>query len=90
MVGDSTDRALAVTAYLEAHHREGMPLDVNDPPDYGAPVVLPQILTPSAGRKALRDEAGEVRLLVDSTEKSVGSTGYEYSKLRLRSPSMAT
>jgi thiol:disulfide interchange protein len=56
MAGDWTDRDPAITAYLEAHHRDGVPLYVYYPPGDAVPIVLPQILTPSVVRRALRDE----------------------------------
>ena len=40
----------------EGHHRDGVPLDVYYPPGHAVPIVLPQILTPSVVRRALRDE----------------------------------
>jgi thiol:disulfide interchange protein len=58
MTGDWTHSDPAITAYLEAHHRDGVPLYVYYPPDGAAAVVLPQILTPSIVRRALSDEAG--------------------------------
>jgi thiol:disulfide interchange protein DsbD len=56
MTGDWTDRDPAITAYLEAHHRDGVPLYIYYPPGHAIPIVLPQILTPSVVRRALRDE----------------------------------
>jgi thiol:disulfide interchange protein len=56
MAGDWTDRDPAITAYLEAHHRDGVPLYVYYPPGHAVPIVLPQILTPSVVRRALGDE----------------------------------
>jgi hypothetical protein len=58
MTGDWTDRDAAITAYLEAHHRDGVPLYVYYPPGHAAPIVLPQILTPSVVRRVLRDDVG--------------------------------
>jgi thiol:disulfide interchange protein DsbD len=58
MTGDWTNRDPAITAYLEAQHRDGVPLYVYYAPDHAAPVVLPQILTPSLVQRALRDDAG--------------------------------
>lgn len=58
MIGDWTNRDPAITQYLEAHHRDGVPLDVYYPPDHGPPVVLPQILTPSLVERALRGDVG--------------------------------
>lgn len=58
MAGDWTNRDPAITAYLEAHHRGGVPLYVYYPPGGAASVMLPQILTPSIIRKALSYEAG--------------------------------
>jgi thiol:disulfide interchange protein DsbD len=45
LVGDWTNRNSAITAYLQANQRDGVPLYVYYP-GHGAPVVLPQILTP--------------------------------------------
>jgi thiol:disulfide interchange protein len=56
MTGDWTDRDPAITAYLEAHHRDGVPLYVYYPPGHAVPIVLPQILTPSVVRRVLRDD----------------------------------
>jgi thiol:disulfide interchange protein DsbD len=58
MMGDWTTRDSAITEYLEAHHRDGVPLYVYYPPDHGAPVALPQLLTPSMVESALRDNVG--------------------------------
>jgi thiol:disulfide interchange protein DsbD len=58
MRGDWTNRDPAITAYLEARHRDGVPLYVYYPPDHASPVVLPQILTPSLVQRALRDDTG--------------------------------
>ncbi|MCF3948465.1 protein-disulfide reductase DsbD family protein [Acidiphilium iwatense] len=54
MVGDWTRRAPAITRYLAAHGRDGVPLYVFYPPDRGKPVILPQILTPSIVRRAIK------------------------------------
>jgi thiol:disulfide interchange protein/DsbC/DsbD-like thiol-disulfide interchange protein len=56
MTGDWTDRDPAITAYLETHHRDGVPLYVYYPPSHTVPIVLPQILTPSIIRRVLRDD----------------------------------
>jgi thiol:disulfide interchange protein len=45
LVGDWTSRDPAITAYLQKNQRDGVPLYVFYPA-HGAPVVLPQILTP--------------------------------------------
>jgi DsbC/DsbD-like thiol-disulfide interchange protein/cytochrome c biogenesis protein CcdA len=45
LVGDWTSRDPAITAYLQQNQRDGVPLYVFYPA-HGAPVVLPQILTP--------------------------------------------
>jgi thiol:disulfide interchange protein DsbD len=58
MRGDWTNRDPAITAYLEARHRDGVPLYVYYPPDHANPIVLPQILTPSLVQRALRDDTG--------------------------------
>ncbi|MDD2877749.1 MAG: thioredoxin family protein [Acidiphilium sp.] len=47
MMGDWTRRNPAITAYLAAHGRDGVPIYVFYPPDHAMPVVLPQILTPA-------------------------------------------
>ena len=58
MVGDWTNRDPAITAYLEAEHRDGVPLYVYYPPGHAAPVILPQLLTPSLVQRVLRDDVG--------------------------------
>ena len=58
MTGDWTSHDPAITEYLEAQHRDGVPLYVYYPPDHGIPVVLPQILTPSLLQRTLDDDAG--------------------------------
>lgn len=58
MVGDWTNRDPAITAYLEAEHRDGVPLYVYYPPGHTAPVILPQLLTPSLVQRVLRDDVG--------------------------------
>jgi thiol:disulfide interchange protein/DsbC/DsbD-like thiol-disulfide interchange protein len=58
MTGDWTNRDPAITEYLEAQHRDGVPLYVYYPPHQGTPVVLPQILTPSLVQRTLDDDAG--------------------------------
>ncbi len=45
MVGDWTKRDSAISAYLAAHGRDGVPLYVYYPPAHGRPVMLGQILT---------------------------------------------
>jgi thiol:disulfide interchange protein len=47
MVGDWTRRDPAISAYLAAQGRDGVPIYVYYPPDHGTMMVLPQILTPS-------------------------------------------
>jgi thiol:disulfide interchange protein len=56
MMGDWTDRDPVITAYLEAYHRDGVPLYVYYPSGHEVPIVLPQILTPSVVRRVLRDD----------------------------------
>jgi thiol:disulfide interchange protein DsbD len=46
LVGDWTNRDPAITAYLAAHGRDGVPLYVYYPAGHGAGQILPQILTP--------------------------------------------
>ena len=58
MVGDWTNRDPAITAYLEAEHRDGVPFYVYYPPGHAAPVTLPQLLTPSLVQWVLRDDVG--------------------------------
>jgi thiol:disulfide interchange protein len=58
MRGDWTNRDPAITRYLDTQHRDGVPLYVYYPPDHSAPVVLPQILTPSLVERALRGNVG--------------------------------
>jgi thiol:disulfide interchange protein DsbD len=53
LVGDWTNRDAAITAYLQAWHRDGVPLYVFYPAG-GAGVVLPQVLTPGMVINALR------------------------------------
>ena len=53
MVGDWTSRNTAITHYLAAHGRDGVPLYVYYPPDHQKPVKLPQILTPGLVKRAL-------------------------------------
>lgn len=53
MVGDWTRRDPAITRYLAAHGRDGVPLYVVYPADHGRPEILPQILTPSIVRHAI-------------------------------------
>lgn len=45
MKGDWTNRIAAISAFLKAHNREGVPLYVYYPPK-GQETILPQILTP--------------------------------------------
>lgn len=45
--GDWTNRDADISAYLESFGRSGVPLYVLYPRDGGAPVILPQLLTPS-------------------------------------------
>jgi thiol:disulfide interchange protein DsbD len=45
LVGDWTNRNPAITAYLQENQRDGVPLYVYYPAA-GAPVILPQVLTP--------------------------------------------
>jgi thiol:disulfide interchange protein DsbD len=47
MIGDWTRRNPAITRFLAAHGRDGVPIYVYYPPDHAKSVVLPQILTPS-------------------------------------------
>jgi thiol:disulfide interchange protein DsbD len=58
MSGDWTNRDPAITAYLEAEHRDGVPLYVYYPPGHAAPVILPQLLTRSLVQRVLRDDVG--------------------------------
>ncbi|HET9147566.1 MAG TPA: thioredoxin family protein [Acetobacteraceae bacterium] len=53
MLGDWTRRNAAITRYLAAHGREGVPLYVYYPPAHAAPEILPQILTPRIVLRAL-------------------------------------
>jgi thiol:disulfide interchange protein DsbD len=46
LVGDWTRGDPDITAYLKDNRRDGVPLYVFYPPGGGAPVTLPQILTP--------------------------------------------
>jgi thiol:disulfide interchange protein DsbD len=56
--GDWTRRDPAITGYLRALGRDGVPLYVLYPPNGGAPVVLPQILT----EQRVLDELGRAGL----------------------------
>jgi DsbC/DsbD-like thiol-disulfide interchange protein/cytochrome c biogenesis protein CcdA len=58
MVGDWTNRDPAITQYLEEHGDDGVPLYIYYPPDHGASVALPQILTPDLVKKTLETGAG--------------------------------
>ncbi|MBU6356760.1 MAG: cytochrome C biogenesis protein, partial [Rhodospirillales bacterium] len=53
MVGDWTRRDPAITRFLAAHGRDGVPIYVYYPPGHAAPVVLPQVLTPSIVRATI-------------------------------------
>lgn len=53
MVGDWTRRDAAITRYLAAHGRDGVPLYVYYPPAHATPEILPQILTPRIVLRAL-------------------------------------
>ncbi len=53
LVGDWTNRDPAITAFLQANNRDGVPLYVVYPAQ-GAPTLLPQVLTPALVTRALR------------------------------------
>ncbi len=53
LVGDWTNRDPAITAFLQANNRDGVPLYVLYP-THGAPTLLPQVLTPDLVARALR------------------------------------
>lgn len=53
MTGDWTRRDPAITRYLAAHGRDGVPLYLFYPPDHAPPEILPQILTPSIVTSAI-------------------------------------
>jgi thiol:disulfide interchange protein len=53
LTGDWTSGEPAITAFLRDHGRDGVPLYLLYPPGGGAPVVLPQILTPGIVLAAL-------------------------------------
>ena len=53
LVGDWTNRDAAITGYLAANGRDGVPLYVFYPP-HGAPERLPQLLTPGLVTKAIQ------------------------------------
>jgi thiol:disulfide interchange protein DsbD len=57
LVGDWTRQDAAITAYLRAHGRDGVPLYVFYPAQ-GQPVVLPQTLTESLVLRAIGGAAG--------------------------------
>lgn len=52
-IGDWTRGDPAITAYLKAHGRDGVPLYVYYPPKGGKPVILPQLLTPNLVLKTI-------------------------------------
>lgn len=54
MQGNWTRRAPDITRFLAAHGRDGVPLYVYYPPNHGASVILPQILTPHIVAQAVR------------------------------------
>jgi len=56
--GDWTLQDAAITRFLHAHGRDGVPLYVLYPPGHAAPVVLPQILTEAAVLAALERMGG--------------------------------
>ena len=58
LVGDWTRQDPALTAYLRAHGRDGVPLYVFYPPGAARGRVLPQLLTPGLVLEALRGTAG--------------------------------
>jgi thiol:disulfide interchange protein DsbD len=45
MEGDWARKDPQISAFLRVHGRDGVPLYLFYPPDGGAPMVLPQILT---------------------------------------------
>jgi len=53
LVGDWTNRDAAITALLEANHRDGVPLYLYYPAGARTPITLPQILTPDIVTRAL-------------------------------------
>jgi thiol:disulfide interchange protein DsbD len=53
LVADWTNRNPEITALLQAHGRSGVPLYLYYPSGGTDPVVLPQVLTPAAVRKAI-------------------------------------
>lgn len=54
LVGDWTNRNPAITALLEANHRDGVPLYLYYPAGAATPITLPQILTPQIILNAIR------------------------------------
>jgi thiol:disulfide interchange protein DsbD len=58
LVGDWTRQDPALTAYLRAHGRDGVPLYVFYLPGAAHGRVLPQLLTPGLVLDALRGAAG--------------------------------
>jgi thiol:disulfide interchange protein len=58
LVGDWTRGDPDITAYLRDNRRDGVPLYVFYPADGGAPVTLPQILTPRLVLNAIRASSG--------------------------------
>lgn len=57
LVGDWTRQDPAITAYLQAHGRDGVPLYVFYPPGARRGVVLPQLLTPGLVLRTLNGPA---------------------------------
>jgi len=55
---DWTRQNPEVTAFLRSHAQEGVPLYVFYPPDHGAPIVLPAVLTESAVLAAIEPHPG--------------------------------
>lgn len=54
MVADWTHDDKDITAYLQSFGRAGVPIYVYYPPDHGAPVVLPQVLTKAIVEDAVK------------------------------------
>ena len=58
LVGDWTRGNPDITAYLKTHGRNGVPLYIFYPPGQGAPVMLPQLLTPGMVLATIGASAG--------------------------------
>jgi thiol:disulfide interchange protein DsbD len=58
LTGDWTNGDAAITALLRAHGRDGVPLYLLYPAGGGAPLVLPQVLTPGIVLRGVKEAVG--------------------------------